>query len=84
MMIGRKWLMKASLSRHQEGECQWENLCPLVFLKQNMQIRERWTHCAWPRVGELPLERCESPRGGDRGGYNGHGDHTKHRGGWCE
>ena len=51
--------------------------------KKNAQIGERCTHCAWPRIGGPQLERCGSPRGRDKDGCNGHGDHTKHRGGWC-
>ena len=84
MMIGRKWWLKTPSSRHQEGEFQWEWMCPLVLSKHNTQVKERQTHCGQRHTGELHPKRCGSLQGGDRGEYSGHGDHTKHKGDFCE
>ena len=83
-MIGSGQWSKALKFQNTAGGCLYEWMCPLVLLKKNTQIREWWTHCAWPQIEKLPLERCEIPRGWDRGGYNGHGDHKNHMGGWFE
>ena len=80
MMTGSGQQPKNLSFRHPEGECLWEWMCPLVLLKKKTQIREWWARCAWPQIGELPLERRRIPQGGDRGKYSGHGNHTKNRG----
>ena len=78
-----KWWTKAPSSQHHDGECRWEHSCPLVFLKQNAQMREWWTRCAWPRIGEPLPKMSGTIQDGDRGEYSGHGNRTKHKGDLC-
>ena len=66
------------------GECQWERVNPQADLKHIVQVWERQIDFVQPHTLKLPIRRHSNVTGGDSGGNNGHGDHTKNRGGFCE